>query len=88
MIKTEWLKDDVILINTARAHLVDEVELYDFLKDHPNAKAVFDVFWREPYKGILLELDNFISTPHIASSSEGFSQGLYNDLINLMNIGL
>jgi len=84
MIKTEWLKDDVILVNTARAELVDENELYEFLKSNPKATAAFDVFWEEPYKGKLLELDNFIATPHVASMGDGFRKGLYRDLMELL----
>jgi D-3-phosphoglycerate dehydrogenase len=84
MIKTEWLKEDVILVNTARAELVDEDALYDFLKNNPKATAAFDVFWEEPYKGKLLELENFIATPHVASFGDGFKKGLYRDLLELL----
>jgi phosphoglycerate dehydrogenase-like enzyme len=84
MINMEWLKDDVILVNTARAPLVDEGELYQFLYQNPNATAVFDVFWKEPYEGRLLWCDNFIATPHVASFGDGFKKGLYNDLLDLL----
>ena len=84
MINTDWLKEDVILINTARAELIDEDALYEFLKNNPKATAAFDVFWEEPYKGKLLELENFIATPHVASFGDGFKKGLYNDLMELI----
>lgn len=85
MIDPSWLKEDVILVNTARAQLVDENDLYEFLKNNPKATAAFDVFWEEPYKGKILELDNFIATPHVASMGDGFKKGLYRDLQELLS---
>lgn len=84
MINPRWLKEDAIIVNTARAPLVDEIELYEFLLENPKATAAFDVFWEEPYNGKLLELENFIATPHVASFGDGFKKGLYNDLMGLI----
>lgn len=86
MLDCSLLKDDVILVNTSRAGLVEETQLFEFLMDHPRATAVFDVFWKEPYSSNsdLLTLDNFIATPHIASSGDGFQKGLYRDLMKLL----
>jgi phosphoglycerate dehydrogenase-like enzyme len=86
MINMNWLKEDSILVNTSRASLVNETELFDFLSSNPKAKAVFDVFWKEPYEGKLLELDNFIATPHVASMGDGFKKGLFNDLQELRSL--
>jgi D-3-phosphoglycerate dehydrogenase len=84
MIDPFWLKDDAILVNTARAQLVDEDILYFYLDSRPNVTAAFDVFWEEPYKGKLLYLDNFIATPHVASMGDGFKKGLFRDLKELL----
>jgi|SaaInlStandDraft_1057018.scaffolds.fasta_scaffold01698_9 phosphoglycerate dehydrogenase-like enzyme len=79
-----YLKEDVILVNNSRGALVDEEKLHKFLINNTEARATFDVFWEEPYAGKLLSLPNFIATPHIASSSDGFVKGLYRDLCNLV----
>jgi phosphoglycerate dehydrogenase-like enzyme len=83
-IKTEWLKDDVTLVNTARADLVNEKDLFNFLQPRMHATAAFDVYWEEPYHGDLLNLGNFIATPHVASMGKGFKKGLFEDLMNLL----
>jgi phosphoglycerate dehydrogenase-like enzyme len=74
------MKVDCILINFARAHLVDEHALYDHLKAHPNFRAAFDVWWNVHWtsywkKGAdrftpdypFLELPNFLGSPHISA---------------------
>ncbi|MAF24315.1 hydroxyacid dehydrogenase [bacterium] len=74
------LKDDAILINTARGAIVNEDDLYEKMKNS-NLRAAFDVFWEEPYRGKLTEFghDRFLITPHIASSSIEFIEGCYED---------
>lgn len=86
MIDLSVLKEDVILVNTARAGVVDEDWLYEFLQENPEATAAFDVFWEEPYRtdSPLFYQHNFIATPHIASSGDGFQKGLYRDLLELL----
>jgi phosphoglycerate dehydrogenase-like enzyme len=65
------LKSDAILINAARGGLVDETALKDVLQDHKIAGAAFDVFATEPPEDHdLLNLPNFIATPHIGGSTE------------------
>ncbi len=70
LIKTEQLemmKPTAYLINTARGGIVDENELHDALESGEIAGAAFDVFKEEPLKKkALIELDNFIATPHIS----------------------
>jgi D-3-phosphoglycerate dehydrogenase len=62
--------DGAYLINTSRGRFVDEEALYEALKSGTLAGAALDVFQAEPYKGKLIELDNVILTPHIASSAK------------------
>jgi glyoxylate reductase len=66
----DLMKDTAYLINTARGPVVDEAALADALRDHRIAGAALDVFEHEPnaHPG-LMELDNALLTPHIASAS-------------------
>lgn len=60
------MKENSWLINTSRGELLDEKELYGFLKQGKLSAAI-DVFEQEPYNGPLAELDNVILTPHVGS---------------------
>jgi glyoxylate reductase len=64
------MKPTAYLINTSRGAIVDEAALVDALKSGTIAGAALDVFEREPdiHPG-LLELENAVLTPHIASAS-------------------
>jgi D-3-phosphoglycerate dehydrogenase / 2-oxoglutarate reductase len=64
------LRDGARVINAARGELVDEAALVDALRDGKIAAAAIDVFSSEPYDGPLLELDNVVTTPHLAASTE------------------
>ena len=63
----ESMKENAILINTARGGLVDEKALYEALKNKVIAGAALDVFENEPDIGKLKDLDNIILTPHMAT---------------------
>ena len=64
------LKEDVVLINTSRGSIINEEELYWFLKNNPLASAAIDVFEKEPYEGKLLELSNILLSPHLGSCTQ------------------
>jgi D-3-phosphoglycerate dehydrogenase len=65
------LRPDCVLINTARGHIVDEAALRERLKAGRIAAAAFDTFAVEPADDDeLLNLPNFIATPHIGAGSE------------------
>ena len=65
------MRESIILINTSRGGIVDEVELYKFLKNNNLAFASFDVFEHEPaFKSPLLKLDNFFASSHRASLTD------------------
>jgi glyoxylate reductase len=65
------MKPNAVLVNTARGEIVDQEALYDALKNHRIFAAGIDVSDPEPLPmdSPLLELDNLIICPHIASAS-------------------
>ena len=73
LIRTETLaqmKREAVLVNTSRGAVVDEAALVQALRDGTIAGAALDVFEDEPrvHPG-LLELENVVLTPHIASAT-------------------
>jgi D-3-phosphoglycerate dehydrogenase len=62
------MKPSAYLVNVARASVVDREAIYDRLSEKKIAGAAFDVFWEEPANpdDKLLQLDNFVLTPHVA----------------------
>lgn len=61
------MKKNATLINTSRGGIINEDELYEFLKEHKSFSAGLDVFEDEPFtEHHLLSLENFIGTPHNA----------------------
>lgn len=66
----ELAKEDVTIINTSRGGLINEDDLYDFLKEHPKAAAYLDVFEKEPYNGNLVSLENTTFSPHVGTSTK------------------
>ena len=66
----EALGPNGFLINTARGTIVDQSALITALKDGRIAGAALDVFDGEPrVPAELMEMDNVVLTPHIASST-------------------
>lgn len=64
------MKKSAYLMNTSRGAIVDEKKLYQAVKTNVIAGAAVDVYETEPVsQSILLELDNMITTPHIAAFS-------------------
>ena len=64
-----FMKNDTILINTARGGIINESNLYEALKNKKIHSAALDVYSKEPYFGPLKKLDNCHCTTHIASMS-------------------
>lgn len=67
------MKEDALLINVARAELVDTQALYDALMEKKIGGAAIDVYNTEPPVGQDMEIaamENVIATPHIGFYSE------------------
>ena len=66
------MKPTAIFINVARGEVVDETALFNALKEGWIAGAGLDVFSQEPISPScpLLQLENVVLTPHVASGTE------------------
>jgi lactate dehydrogenase-like 2-hydroxyacid dehydrogenase len=67
----EQMKKNSYLINTSRGLIVDEAAFYEALKNRTIVSAGLEVFEKEPidHSNPIIELDNIVMTPHIASAS-------------------
>lgn len=68
----EQMKTGVMLINCARGGIVNEADLYQAIVSGKVAGAALDVFETEPpgEDNPLLNLDQFICTPHLGASTK------------------
>ena len=74
MISTKELslmKEDAIIVNTARGGIIDEEALYKALTEHRIRAAGLDVLEKDPsFESPLCELDNCIVTSHVAATTK------------------
>ena len=71
------MKENAILVNTSRGPVVDEAALVAHCRKHPDFRAGLDVFEDEPaMKPGLVELDNVVIVPHIASATRWTREGM------------
>ena len=85
----EIMKPTAFIINTSRGELVDEEALYQALVNKQLSGAAQDVFSMEPpcKDEKLLQLDNFILTPHIgAFTSEAVEKMVLVSTQNLLDM--
>jgi len=72
MIRIEHLrimKEDAIILNTARGGIINEDDLYDVLQTGHLSGAAIDVFDFEPYTGKLRDIERCLLTAHMGSMS-------------------
>lgn len=83
------MKDGVMIVNTSRGPLIDEMALHDALVSGKVKSAALDVVSKEPIEAdnILLKAPNLILTPHIAWAPLEARQRLLDIAIeNLRNV--
>jgi D-3-phosphoglycerate dehydrogenase len=67
----KMMKNNAVIINTARGNLIDEKDLKEALEKNYIRGAALDVYSEEPAKSnTLFGTKNLILTPHIAASTE------------------
>jgi len=74
----ELMKPDAILVNVARAAILDEDALYEHLRRTPSFSAGLDTWWEEPRRGgrfatrrPFFELPNVLGSPHNSGITPG-----------------
>lgn len=81
------MKEDAIVVNTARGKLINPYNLYDALKSGQISAAALDTHYEEPFKDgyQLAEFDNVILTPHIGGLSyEAFQSMMKGAVENIV----
>ncbi len=63
----DMMKPGVRLLNLSRGGIINEKDLFEWLKDNPKACCAVDAFEKEPYFAELSKLGNAYLTPHIGS---------------------
>lgn len=68
--RLQLMKENALLINTARGPVIDEKALVTHCRNHPGFGAGLDVFENEPELSPgLVDLENVVIVPHIASAT-------------------
>jgi hydroxypyruvate reductase 1 len=71
------MKKNAILINTSRGPVVDEAALVAHCRKYPDFRVGLDVYEEEPeMKPGLVDLDNAVIVPHIASATRWTREGM------------
>ena len=77
------MRAGAVLINTCRGGIVDERALHERLRSGALAAACFDVFAIEPTPfDDLLQLPNFLATPHIGANTESIRLAMGRNAID------
>ena len=75
--RLDQMKEDAILVNSARGPLIDERALVAHCRRHPSFTAALDVFEHEPQLAPgLAELDNVVAVPHLGSATGWTRRGM------------
>lgn len=81
----DLIQEGALLVNTARARIIDEEALVEYLRKG-KFHAALDVFWQEPItpENELMNLPNVLCTPHIAGFSHYWKSRLARTVIDDM----
>lgn len=81
------MRNDALVINTARGKLIDETALYNALSNGKLCSAALDVHYEEPIQkdSPLKNLDNVILTPHIAGLSYETFHAMMKEAVDNIN---
>ena len=86
-VNKDWfgkMKKTAILVNTARAYVVNQRDLIEALENGEIGGAAIDVYWKEPVpvNHPLLKMRNVVCTPHMAGLTtdvDGWSGKMMGD---------
>ncbi|OGU54051.1 MAG: D-glycerate dehydrogenase [Ignavibacteria bacterium RBG_13_36_8] len=87
--RLKLIKNDAILVNTARGEIVDENKLIKLLRSKKIFAAGFDVYTNEPHVNkALFKLENVVLLPHLGSATfearNAMAELAVNNIINVM----
>lgn len=82
-IELRMMRPDAVLVNVARAGIVDENSLVTALKEGRIKGAAFDVLEKHPLNpgDEMLELENLNLTPHMGGYPHDYPDGLYTTVV-------
>lgn len=88
----DLMKKDVVLVNTSRGDMVNEVDLVDFLQSNPDARVATDVLADEirnrmdsPLLKFAKESEQIIITPHIGGMCREAQEIAYGHAARLLH---
>lgn len=86
----EQMKEDALLINTARGEVIDEQALINALNQGIIAKAGLDVFEEEPLSADnpLTDMDDVILTSHQSSNTKNGVDSMFREAIRNLKVAL
>jgi phosphoglycerate dehydrogenase-like enzyme len=84
------MRQNAVLINTARGPVVDELALIDALRTKRIAGAALDVFEHEPLPldSPLRQMDNVLLAAHNANSSPSAWEAVHRSTVRMLLDGL
>ncbi|GAG21862.1 unnamed protein product, partial [marine sediment metagenome] len=80
------MKKTAMIINVGRGKIINEDALYEALRDGQIAGAALDVFSEEPPKdNPLLNLRNFVGTPHVGAQTMQAQKKIGDDVLAIVD---
>jgi D-3-phosphoglycerate dehydrogenase len=84
-------RPDVLIVNTSRGEIVDELAMVAFLKAHPEAMLATDVLadeltekWKSPLIDLAMGGGNVIITPHIGGMTREAQEIAYHRVADML----